>query len=201
MIQKIVLKSVLWRGSESARYFCIFQLLCFSLHPTSHMYVYTHSVDSFQHLRCEERQFSGSFCNSAGWLLDQGIGAMLANTTMGHCAASHWSYGDVTLAGSTPSNASLNFCQPLYYLLKPKMKSFQDRWTCWSTSYFFISLNWWILLWVFKRYIFKMRWSIAQIFLINSYSYIILIPLFFQEIALAFWSAAQSKRHARQVSE
>ena len=34
MIPKIVLKSVLWRGSESARYFCIFQLLCFSLHPS-----------------------------------------------------------------------------------------------------------------------------------------------------------------------
>ena len=34
MITKIVLKSVLWRGSESARYFCIFQFLCFSLHPT-----------------------------------------------------------------------------------------------------------------------------------------------------------------------
>ena len=33
MITKIVLKSVLWRGSESARYFCIFQFLCFSLHP------------------------------------------------------------------------------------------------------------------------------------------------------------------------
>ena len=143
------------------------------------MYLFTHSVDLFQHLRCEERQFSGSFCNSAGWLLDQGIGAMLADTTMGHCAASHWSYGDVTLAGSTSSNASLNFCQPLYYLLKPKMKSFQDRWTCWSTSYFFISLNWWILLWVFERYIFKMGWSIVQLFLINSYSYIILIPLFF----------------------
>ena len=36
MIPKIVLKSVLWRGSESARYFCIFQLLCFSLHPTEY---------------------------------------------------------------------------------------------------------------------------------------------------------------------
>ena len=36
MIPKIVLKSVLWRGSESARYFCIFQLLCFSLHPNVH---------------------------------------------------------------------------------------------------------------------------------------------------------------------
>ena len=36
MITKIVLKSVLWRGSESARYFCIFQFLCFSLHPTAH---------------------------------------------------------------------------------------------------------------------------------------------------------------------
>ena len=34
MIPKIVLKSMLWRGSESARYFCIFKLLCFSLHPT-----------------------------------------------------------------------------------------------------------------------------------------------------------------------
>ena len=34
MIPKIVLKSVLWRGSETARYFYIFQLLCFSLHPT-----------------------------------------------------------------------------------------------------------------------------------------------------------------------
>ena len=34
MILKIVLKSVLWRGLESAWYFCIFQLLCFSLHPT-----------------------------------------------------------------------------------------------------------------------------------------------------------------------
>ena len=36
MITKIVLKSVLWRGSESARYFCIFQFLCFSLHPNDH---------------------------------------------------------------------------------------------------------------------------------------------------------------------
>ena len=34
MIPKIVLKSVLWRGSESAWYFCIFPLLCSSLHPT-----------------------------------------------------------------------------------------------------------------------------------------------------------------------
>ena len=34
MIPKTVLKSVLWRGSESARYYCIFQLLCFSLHPS-----------------------------------------------------------------------------------------------------------------------------------------------------------------------
>ena len=33
MIPKIVLKSVLWRGSESALNCCIFQLLCFSLHP------------------------------------------------------------------------------------------------------------------------------------------------------------------------
>ena len=33
MIPKIVLKSVLWRGSESALTCCIFQLLCFSLHP------------------------------------------------------------------------------------------------------------------------------------------------------------------------
>ena len=32
-IPKIVLKSVLWRGSESALNCCIFQLLCFSLHP------------------------------------------------------------------------------------------------------------------------------------------------------------------------
>ena len=37
MILKIVLKSVLWRGSESAWYFCIFQLLCFSLHPNIYM--------------------------------------------------------------------------------------------------------------------------------------------------------------------
>ena len=35
MIPKIVLKSVLWRGSESALTCCIFQLLCFSLHPIS----------------------------------------------------------------------------------------------------------------------------------------------------------------------
>ena len=33
MISKIVLKSVLWRDSESALNCCIFQLLCFSLHP------------------------------------------------------------------------------------------------------------------------------------------------------------------------
>ena len=33
MIPKIVLKSVLWRSLESAWYFCIFPLLCFSLHP------------------------------------------------------------------------------------------------------------------------------------------------------------------------
>ena len=39
MIPKIVLKSVLWRGSESARYFCIFQLLCFSLHPNVHVHL------------------------------------------------------------------------------------------------------------------------------------------------------------------
>ena len=143
------------------------------------------NIYTFCGLRCEERQISGSFCNSAGWILDQGIGAMLADMTMGHCAASHWSYGDVTPAGSTSSNASLNFCQPLYYLLKPKMKSFQDAWTCWSTWYFSISLNaflnWCILPWIIERYIFKMGWSIVQIFLINSYSYnyIIPIPLFF----------------------
>ena len=35
MIPKIVLKSVLWRGSESALTCCIFQLLCFSLHPNA----------------------------------------------------------------------------------------------------------------------------------------------------------------------
>ena len=34
MISKIVLKSVLWRGSESIPSLCIFHLLCFSLHPT-----------------------------------------------------------------------------------------------------------------------------------------------------------------------
>ena len=34
MISKIVLKSVLWRGSEYIPSLCIFQLLCFSLHPT-----------------------------------------------------------------------------------------------------------------------------------------------------------------------
>ena len=39
MIPKIVLKSVLWRGSESALNCCIFQLLCFSLHPTLHTYM------------------------------------------------------------------------------------------------------------------------------------------------------------------
>ena len=59
------------------------------------------------------------------------------------------------------------------------------QWTCWSTWYFSISLNaflnWCILPWIIERYIFKMGWSIVQIFLINSYSYnyIILIPLFF----------------------
>ena len=36
MIPKIVLKSVLWRGSESALTCCIFQLLCFSLHPNAY---------------------------------------------------------------------------------------------------------------------------------------------------------------------
>ena len=63
----------------------------------------------------------------------------------------------------------------------PKIKSFQDAWTCWSTWYSSISLNWCILPWIIERYIFKMGWSIVQIFLINSYSYnyIILIPLFF----------------------
>ena len=39
MIPKIVLKSVLWRGSESALNFWIFQLLCFSLHPSVHEYI------------------------------------------------------------------------------------------------------------------------------------------------------------------
>ena len=34
MVPKIVLKSVLWRGSEAAHFFCIFQLLCFSLHTS-----------------------------------------------------------------------------------------------------------------------------------------------------------------------
>ena len=34
IISKIVLKSVLWHCSESVQYFCIFQLLCFSLHPS-----------------------------------------------------------------------------------------------------------------------------------------------------------------------
>ena len=34
IISKIVLKSVLRHCSESVQYFCIFQLLCFSLHPT-----------------------------------------------------------------------------------------------------------------------------------------------------------------------
>ena len=34
MISKTVLKSVVWRDLESALAFCIFQLLCFSLHPT-----------------------------------------------------------------------------------------------------------------------------------------------------------------------
>ena len=38
MIPKIVLKSVLWRGSESARYFCIFQLLCFLTPPYCTIY-------------------------------------------------------------------------------------------------------------------------------------------------------------------
>ena len=77
------------------------------------------------------------------------------------------------------------FLSTPYYLLKPKIKSFQDSWTCWSTWYFSISLNaflnWCILPWIIERYIFKMGWSIVQIFLINSYSYnyIILIPLFF----------------------
>ena len=33
VISKIVLKSVLWHCSRSAQYFCIFKLLCFSLHP------------------------------------------------------------------------------------------------------------------------------------------------------------------------
>ena len=130
-VENLLIESVVWINEN-----LIDKTVYYTKCAVLYMYVYTHSVDSFQHLRCEERQFSGSFCNSAGWLLDQGIGAMLANTTMGHCAASHWSYGDVTLAGSTPSNASLNFCQPLYYLLKPKIKSRQDRWTCSSTSYF-----------------------------------------------------------------
>ena len=40
MIPKIVLKSVLWRGSESALTCCIFQLLCFSLHPNMYMYAW-----------------------------------------------------------------------------------------------------------------------------------------------------------------
>ena len=42
MIPKIVLKSVLWRGSESAWYFCIFPLLCSSLHPTKHALAQPH---------------------------------------------------------------------------------------------------------------------------------------------------------------
>ena len=36
MIPKFVLKSMLWRDSESALNSCIFQLLCFSLHPIVH---------------------------------------------------------------------------------------------------------------------------------------------------------------------
>ena len=36
LIPKTVLKSVLWRHSESALAFCIFQLLCFSLRPSIH---------------------------------------------------------------------------------------------------------------------------------------------------------------------
>ena len=40
---------------------------------------------------------------------------------------------------------------------------------------YFISLNWWILPWIFERY---SKWG-GVLFLINSYSYIILIPLFF----------------------
>ena len=43
-IPKIVLKSVLWHGSESALNCCIFQLLCFSLHPI----VYPPSFDILQ---------------------------------------------------------------------------------------------------------------------------------------------------------
>ena len=39
MIPKIVLKSVLWRGSESALNCCIFQLLCFSLHPIAQILI------------------------------------------------------------------------------------------------------------------------------------------------------------------
>ena len=46
MIPKIVLKSVLWRGSESALNCCIFQLLCFSLHPNIHLSL-AHSMDQF----------------------------------------------------------------------------------------------------------------------------------------------------------
>ena len=46
MIPKIVLKSVLWRGSESALTFWIFQLLCFSLHPSVYRCDITFPLDS-----------------------------------------------------------------------------------------------------------------------------------------------------------
>ena len=49
MIPKIVLKSVLWRGSESALNCCIFQLLCFSLHPIIQCILWQKKEDDSQY--------------------------------------------------------------------------------------------------------------------------------------------------------
>ena len=53
MIPKIVLKSVLWRSLESAWYFCIFPLLCFSLHPN----VYGVWAGARVHILCKRHCF------------------------------------------------------------------------------------------------------------------------------------------------
>ena len=65
----------------------------------------------------------------SGWAPIWGIEAMLGDTTMGHCAASElilWRRHSTDPAGSTSSNSPPNSCQPLYYLLKSKMKYFQN---------------------------------------------------------------------------
>ena len=60
-VENLLIESVVWINEN-----LIDKTVYYTKCAVLYMYVYTHSVDSFQHLRCEERQFSGSFCNSAG---------------------------------------------------------------------------------------------------------------------------------------